>query len=286
MKEKILLIDGDIYAYRVAAAVQDVTNWGDGEHDEDAVYTTTCCMQKAMYAFNRCIAEFCGAYDVDKGWIFLSGPNNWRYGILPDYKANRAGVRPIGLRGMRQLIQSQYFTYQNLILEADDFIGITATNPSILESYDPIIVTEDKDLKQIPGKHAVGSTGEIVDISPKEAEDFHLTQLLAGDPTDGYSGCPGFGMVTAQKFVEAPYFARPSVNKEGKKTWKKESTCRGNTWGAIVTQFQKAHNLDDFEEAERIALVQARVAHILHYEDYDAVNNQVISWLPGKINYR
>ena len=72
-------------------------------------------------------------------------------------------------------------------LEADDVLGILATEPS---NEERIIVSIDKDLYQIPAKISKdGKTFE--EISENEANYWHMMQTLTGDSTDGYSGCPG-----------------------------------------------------------------------------------------------
>ncbi len=64
-----------------------------------------------------------------------------------------------------------------------------------------IIVSLDKDMKTIPGFHYNQKHPElgIFEVTPKEADEWHLIQTLAGDQTDGYAGCPGIGMEKASR---------------------------------------------------------------------------------------
>ena len=72
-------------------------------------------------------------------------------------------------------------------LEADDAMGIYATKLT-----GNIIVSPDKDMKQIPGK--LYNLEDTITITPEEGAKWHLIQTLAGDQTDGYSGVPGIGV--------------------------------------------------------------------------------------------
>ena len=71
-------------------------------------------------------------------------------------------------------------------LEADDAMGIYAT-----KHPGNIIVSPDKDMRQIPGK--LYNMDEVIDITPEDGMQWHYIQTLAGDQTDGYSGVPGIG---------------------------------------------------------------------------------------------
>ena len=71
-------------------------------------------------------------------------------------------------------------------LEADDAMGIYA------KLTGNIIVSPDKDMRQIPGK--LYNLEDTITITPEEGAKWHLIQTLAGDQTDGYSGVPGIGV--------------------------------------------------------------------------------------------
>ena len=130
-------------------------------------------------------------------------------------------------------------------LEADDAMGIYATaNPG------NIIVSPDKDMRQIPGR--VYNLDETLHITPEEGAKWHLIQTLAGDQTDGYSGVPGIGVKRAVALFDED----------------------GYSWETVVKAFK---NKDLDEDA---ALMNARLARILTCTDYDSINRQVIPWTP------
>ena len=81
-------------------------------------------------------------------------------------------------------------------LEADDVLGILATEPS---NEERIIVSIDKDLYQIPAK--VSKDGKTYEGYQKnEANYWHMMQTLTGDSTDGYSGCPKVGVKPHRRY--------------------------------------------------------------------------------------
>ena len=130
-------------------------------------------------------------------------------------------------------------------LEADDAMGIYAT-----QHPGNIIVSPDKDMKQIPGK--LYNLEDTITITPEEGAKWHLIQTLAGDQTDGYSGVPGIGVKRAETLF----------NKEG------------YSWATVVKAFT------DKGLTEEDALLNARLARILTIEDYDTEQQEPKLWTP------
>ena len=130
-------------------------------------------------------------------------------------------------------------------LEADDAMGIYATaHPG------NIIVSPDKDMRQIPGK--LYNLTDTTTITAEEGAKWHMIQTLAGDQTDGYSGVPGIGVKRAETLF----------NKEG------------YSWSTIVKAFE------DKGLTENDALLNARLARILTLDDYDTERQEPILWTP------
>ena len=131
-------------------------------------------------------------------------------------------------------------------LEADDAMGIYAT-----QHPGNIIVSPDKDMRQIPGKLYNLETTQ--DITAEEGAQWHYIQTLAGDQTDGYSGVPGIGVKRAETLF----------NKEG------------YSWATVVKAFtDKGLTEDD-------ALLNARLARILTINDYDTTRQEPKLWTPS-----
>jgi DNA polymerase-1 len=124
-------------------------------------------------------------------------------------------------------------------------MGIYATqNPG------NIIISPDKDMKQIPGQ--LYNLDEKFTITKREGATWHLIQTLAGDQTDGYGGVPGIGVKRAEVLF----------NKEG------------YSWKTVVKAFE------DKDLSEEDALINARLARILTVDDYDFKNKRPILWNP------
>ncbi len=237
------LIDGDILIYRIASALEQPVNWGEG------LWTLHVNEFDAKGQVAEEIERVRKAVQAGAAIIALTDWTNWRKDILPSYKSNRKAVRkPVILPVLRAWLEERYYAYIRPGLEADDILGILATSDQL--EGEKIICSIDKDLKTIPGLHYAGE--EVFEVSENEADYWHMYQTLTGDSTDGYSGCPGCGPKTAEKILN------------GTTEW----------WHAVVKAFLKAGL------SEEEALIQARVARICRSSDYDFTNKKVIPWTP------
>ncbi len=251
---RTLLIDGDIDAYKIAARNQTTTDWGDGV---TGVVTDSLEAKAQIDITYKRLKKMLGATRLIIG---LSDSTNFRKEILPTYKCNRkAVIKPALLAELKQYLTENYEVFKRPTLEADDVLGILATmgDEKGLIDGERIIVSEDKDLKSIPGllfnpRHPERGT---VEISVEEADLNHLRQTLTGDPTDGYGGCPGIGAAKVDKVLT-------------------KTTEDQTLWELVVAAYVKK----GLTEAD--ALVQARVARILRASDYDFLNKRPILWTP------
>ena len=163
--------------------------------------------------------------------ICCDDKNYWRKRIFPYYKANRKNTRkPMLLEYAKEYMREKFRATSKANLEADDYMGILA-----LSFPDSVIWSEDKDLMTIPGKHLVNE--DIIEVSLEEADRNFYTQVLTGDTTDNYKGCPGVGAVKAAKILADKY-------------------TPVEMWSAVLEAFEKAGLTEDE------AILQARLAHI------------------------
>ena len=143
--------------------------------------------------------------------LYLTGENNFRYKIFPEYKANRKNlVRPKYLTAVKQYLISEHNAIISDGNEADDLCGIDQCQ-SNAAGQDTVLYHIDKDLNMIPGKHynpPLTRNGVVIKeekeyiVSPADALRFFYTQLLVGDPTDGIKGAPGIGKVKAERILQ------------------------------------------------------------------------------------
>ena len=250
-----LLLDGDIFVYQIASAMEIATDWGDD------LWTLHADAQEGKLALDSYIENVRLSLEADELVVALSDRSaNFRKLILPTYKHNRAKVRkPMILMELREYVTTRYKTYIKPCLEADDVLGILATTNVI--KGDKIIVSIDKDLKSIPGAHYNMKHPEdgVFEMSTEEADKWHMIQTLTGDATDGYVGCPGIGAKTAEKLLAEA-----------------ETYTYEHMWPIVVEAYAKKGL------SEEEALTMARVARILRKEDYDFKKRQVIPWQPNR----
>lgn len=242
----VALIDGDILAYQASTVSERETDWGDG------LWTLHAFEEDAMAAFETQLNGILNKLETESFVIAFSDSVNWRKDVLPTYKSNRAKTRkPMLLKFIRGWARDRFICKEMSTLEGDDILGITATQIPV---GDYVICTIDKDLKTIPGKHYNFGKDEIFEIDQDTADYWHMIQTLTGDTTDGYSGCPGIGIKTAEKLLlDVPGSDR---------------------WAVVVKAYEKAGL------GEEEALTQARVARILRASDYNSISGEVNLWTP------
>ncbi|WP_018868292.1 MULTISPECIES: exonuclease [unclassified Thioalkalivibrio] len=272
---RLALIDGDIYAYEVAAGAEESINWGDG------LWTLHSWEEPAIAHLEYRIRSLVEAVEADDYMVILSDSNNWRNGVLPTYKQNRVGQRkPLLLNTLKEYLREKHKARIEPGLEADDLLGIMATSNLTKQ---PVVITKDKDLQTVPGLHFLSHKPErgIFEVTQEEADNWHLIQALAGDVTDGYTGCPGIGVETAREIVETCMGVYPYDHtfKSGPRKgtteirFKKEECS--DPWTAILTHYKKAGLGVEF------ALTQARVARILRSGEYNFETKEVNLWKPS-----
>lgn len=284
MTKRTLIVDGDIYAFQGAAGAEEATNWGTDD-DDGCIWRVVADESVAKQYIDTSFEELMDTLGATDLVVTLSDTVNWRKTVLPTYKGNRADVRkPIILPQMRQYLRDRYDAWQRPTLEGDDLLGILSGLHQRFPG-EKIMVTKDKDMSTLPGLHfrPHQSVLGVFEVTTEQADLFHLKQGIAGDPTDGYKGCPGWGMQTAEEFLEAPYKLVPETF----------TTTRGKYAGVERTRWVK-QECDDLWECilslyakegltEEDAIVQFQVARILRTTDYDFQKKEPILWTPASM---
>ena len=105
---------------------------------------------------------------------------NFRKQIDPSYKSNRRKTRkPVGYVAFCDWVRETYATVSKPMTEADDIMGIIATKPG--NQGKVTIVSDDKDMKTIPGRLYRPMSDELIEVSEADADRYFLTQVLTGD---------------------------------------------------------------------------------------------------------
>jgi DNA polymerase-1 len=241
-----LLIDADIYAFRALATTEEETNWGND------VWTLSADHKQALTVFTNEMQKITEELNSDNLLLCFSGSDNFRKHINPTYKGNRKNTRkPLGYSTFVENLKAAYDWQMHDNLEADDVLGMLATRPD--NTGDCVVVSEDKDLMTIPCKLYRPHADERMDISEQDADRHFFMQTLTGDPTDGYKGCPTIGA----KRAEAILGSRPA-------------------WSLVEAAFIKQGL------TREDALLQARMARILRWSDWDEKKREPILWEPSR----
>lgn len=169
--------------------------------------------------------------------VFFTGPNNFRKELAKtkEYKGNRKDLeKPYHHKNLKNYVMAQYHTEENDKIEADDFMAITQeayerirkNNPDSCNPKTTIIVTVDKDLRQVNGWHYSPEIGNgAASFGPKFCTDetsyvefknpdkiekgligtgfkFFYAQCITGDGVDNIPGLPRHGPKAALKILE------------------------------------------------------------------------------------
>ena len=247
-RPQTLLIDGDILLYRFACTNEFGIVWEEGQEAVKVVNLEAAQFDVAM--FIEKMSEKLHNEDVV---VVFSGPNNFRYKVLPSYKHNRVGlVKPELYAQLKEYLLLNFVTKEKDGLEGDDVMGILATRwPGHF-----ILATIDKDLQQIPGELYNWNTEIFKNITEAEADRFFYFQTLVGDSCDGYTGVPGIGPKKAEKILA-------------------EADEVGAPYWSVVHAAYVSRGLTGED-----ALQQARVARILRASDYDFKTKEIKLWQP------
>jgi len=236
-----LLCDADFIVYKCCAAAESEIDFGDD------VIVVTSTFKDAYSCVKRELNKIANKFgSFDDMILFFSDSKNFRKDIQADYKGHRNRKKPCGYRRVINKLSEEYSVIKMPTLEADDAMGIYAT-----KYPGNIIVSPDKDMKQIPGM--LWNFDESFTITKEEGAKWHLIQSMAGDNTDGYAGVPGIGVKRAVALFEE----------------------KGYSWKTVVEAFKEKGLSED------IALENARLARILTNEDYDDEKMEPVLWSPG-----
>lgn len=172
------LVDMDIVAFRTAAA-------SEAEPVDIAILRADKLMRDILEATQA--SRYLG---------FLTGSNNFRKEINPDYKANRKDKPlPIHLNDIREYLVTEWKISVTDGYEADDALGFHQTDTTVICSI-------DKDLLQIPGRHYNFVKQEFIEVTELDGLRHFWKQMLIGDVSDNIKGVDGIGPKKAAKLID------------------------------------------------------------------------------------
>lgn len=176
------LIDGDIVAFRCAATCNNEP------------------LKIAIYRMEDMLDNILSSVQSKTYKMYLTGKNNFRKKIDPEYKANRKdSIPPIHLSDCREFLSSKWNAITTNEIEADDALGI---EQCLSKEFETVICSIDKDLLQIPGYHFNFLHNVKTLITEEEGYRHFYSQMLIGDRSDNVTGVRGIGKVKAAKLLD------------------------------------------------------------------------------------
>ena len=233
------LIDADIVAYRVACTLED-------DDAEDFVYA------RAEDLIDNILVNT----EATEYRLFLSGKNNFRYTIYPEYKAHRPKEKPFWLEKCRQYLIATFNAEVVDGQEADDALGIAQTE-------DTIICSIDKDLLMIPGRHYNFVKDEFQEVTNDSGMRHFYMQCLTGDRSDNIKGIEQIGPKKAEKIlagcvteqelfnaVREAYSNDEEFLMNGRVLWirRKENEDWKERFDTLIQEQARGTSLEDFKE--------------------------------------
>lgn len=180
----IALIDADIVAFRCAASCKE----------EDP-------LDVALFRVDKLMREIIEMVDAENDGYkaFLTGKNNFRKVVNPDYKANRKDmIPPVYLKDCKEYLTTEWKAETSDGQEADDLLGIN-------QCVSAVICSIDKDLLMIPGHHfnwTKQQYGDMTHVGYFDGNAHFWKQMLIGDKTDNIFGVQGLGPVKSDKLIK------------------------------------------------------------------------------------
>lgn len=180
-KRVLLLVDGDMIAFSHCAAEEY------GKEPQDVSFAK---IQMSMDSKMEFLSKRLGATEII---TFISGDENMRHVIFPEYKANRDGVwRPDNLKNAKAHLMVAWNGMRMEHLEADDLLACFARHEFDVEmgklnrikkltrigpcTYDEVIIASlDKDLRQVG---QFGNVGPVIKHYQWERESQNIGEKI------------------------------------------------------------------------------------------------------------
>ena len=182
----IPLIDGDLVAYRACAA---------GSRDGET-------LEQVCARFDSLVDEFiwdAAGWSTDVYHMYFTGYRNYRKEIIETYKANRkSSEKPQYLSEVIAHAVEHWSAEVCNGYEADDGICMKAYELGLDKV---VIVSADKDFRQIPTTIYSTYDQKTMVVTEEEAEYNFWKQALTGDSVDNIKGIPGIGPKKAEKIL-------------------------------------------------------------------------------------
>lgn len=217
------LIDADIVAYRVACTLQE-------DDAKDFAYART----------EDLVDHILVETESTEYRLFLTGKDNFRYTIYPEYKAHRPKEKPFWLADIREYLIATFNAEVIDGMEADDALGLNQTDSTIICSI-------DKDLLMIPGRHFNFVKNEFYEVTELEGLRHFYKQCLMGDRSDNIKGIEKIGPKKADKLL-ADLNTEKELFDKVRETYGNDEEFKMNARVLWIRQTGKEDWLDDYNK--------------------------------------
>ena len=268
------LIDGDLLVYACVMAAEY------GNEIEDVN------LHEILNAIDSKIMNIKARLNASRVRLFFSGKGNFRFDVMPEYKANREFVIP-----PHYLAEAKLYCMHRWDGELED--GLEADDLMCLaQRYDDttVICTIDKDMLQARGWHyrwetvhsgeklqKVEGIDEVTCVIKQDSKGrntkkiggvglkFFCLQLLTGDPVDGITGCATMTEKTRKtgKNAGEKYMSRDGVGPVEAYDTLASATTYSESLRRVIDLYKKEFG----DEWEHHLLRQGRVLYMVKQRD-------------------
>jgi hypothetical protein len=185
------LIDGDYLLYVATNPDKELDEKGNPVRKDNKFVYKALNLDECLSKLEQFIVDTLDKTLAEFYLGFLTG-GSFRYNIYPDYKANRKDrIKPKYFNVLKEYLLDEWKFYKHKELEADDLVriagykhlkeGIILAGNDVLElAFNPIIVSNDKDILNLEGKHYNPQKGEFVETSKEQAERYFWESMIVG----------------------------------------------------------------------------------------------------------
>jgi 5'-3' exonuclease len=224
----LVLIDGDIPVHSISKIAEDEP------------------LENCLHSIKLFIQNIIDTVGADEYIIYLSGEDNFRKTVYPQYKANRTEPKPKHFKDAREYLIKYWDAVVLDGWEADDSLGMRQNKTSNPAEADTIIASIDKDMMMVPGLHytwEIRRKGEVV-RKKKSVWIDEITgwrnfcmQCLTGDSTDNI---PGLKKTTEVKDLEGNILVPGVIASAKKKSIITKCKTKRGMWN-WVNHLYKGH---------------------------------------------
>lgn len=199
-KETLALIDGDHILYVVCPnkVVRDESGFVIKDAEGNRIYEEKT-LEDVERLCDLYIQNMLDAVGASK-YIGTLSTKCFRYTINPLYKANRKDKElPQYFDTIRKRLVDKWGFFEIKGFEADDLV--VSFREYFKEEYETIILSTDKDILMLPGRHYNPKKVEFINTSVEDAHYYFWSSMLVGDTADNIKGIPKIGPVKAKQLL-------------------------------------------------------------------------------------